>query len=218
MQNTGALYQPEMRSLLVEFSTFDVSMMVSDYLRKVLLLVFSNTESRYKDLHVERQLAMRLLSRHAQIDNRFTFLFINELRGQSSSPVRSNNVHRLTKRMYANTGDEAAALERILKKEKPDFDIHNSVFDAVRYAHCLEGALQDSIELTTVEKDIVFRSWSGLFAETMRESYIKYIQVVLNGSELAPQVQQDFVDTIPFALDPRKSGPSRPRTAALLAG
>ncbi len=203
MQQTAALYRSDMRTLLAEFSTHDAPLLVSEYLRKVLLFVHANTESRTKDLPIERSLALRLLMRHGQIAGRFVTLFRNELQGPLSSPVRSNNVHRLSKRIGANTRDESAALERILQQERLDFDLAASAFDPVRYAHCLEGALQDAIELAPLEKDIVFRAWSGLYAETVRESYVKYIQVLLCNSELAPKVQQDFVDTIPFSLQTR---------------
>lgn len=201
MQQPRALYQPEMRSLLADFATFDAPMVVADYLRSVLLFVYANTASHYKDLFAERRLALRLLSRSVQIGNRFAILFNNELRGKPSSPVRSNNVHRLSRRVHDHTRDEAAALERILRKETPGTEIQGSAFDAICLVHCLEAALHDAIELSAAERDIIFRSWAGLFAETVRGSYIKYIQVLLNGSELAPQAQQDFVDTIPFSLE-----------------
>lgn len=203
MQATAAVHRSEMSALLAEFSAHDAPMLVNAYLRKVLLFVYANTETRTKDLPIERQLALRLLMRQVQIASRFATLFLNELQGPLSSPVRSNNVHRLSRRISANARDEAAALERILQQERPAFELSASAFDAVRYAHCLEGALQDAIELSPLEKDIVFRAWSGLFAETVRESYVKYIQVLLSGSELAPKVQQDFVDTIPFSLETR---------------
>lgn len=203
MQQTVALHRSDMRTLLAEFSTHDAPLLVNEYLRKVLLFVHANTESHTKDLPIERQLALRLLMRQGPIGHRFATLFLNELQGPLSSPVRSNNVHRLSKRIGANTRDEAAALERILQQDRREFELAASAFDAVRYAHCLEGALQDAIELAPLEKDIVFRAWSGLFAETVRESYVKYIQVLLSNSELAPKVQQDFVDTIPFSLETR---------------
>jgi len=203
MQQTGALYQPQMRTLLADFATFDAPMLVSEYLRRVLLFVYANTVSHYKDLPAERQLALRLLSRSVPIGHRFAVLFAQELHGRPSSPVRSNHVHRLSRRIQDQARDEAAALERILRKETPDLQLQGSAFDAISFAHCLEAALHDAIELSPAEKDIVFRSWAGLFAETMRESYIKYIQVLLNGSELAPQAQQDFVDTIPFSIENR---------------
>lgn len=203
MQATAAVHRSEMSALLAEFSAHDAPMLVNEYLRKVLLFVYANTETRTKDLSTERQLALRLLMRQLQISGRFAALFLNELQGPLSSPVRSNNVHRLSKRIYANTHDEAAALERILQQEDPGFHLSLSAFDAVRYAHCMEGALQDAIALAPLEKDIAFRAWSGLFAETVRESYVKYIQVLLSGSELAPKLQQDFVDTIPFSLETR---------------
>lgn len=212
MQATAAVSRSEMHALLDEFSTHDAPMLVNEYLRKVLLFVYANHESRTKDLPIERELALRLLMRRSPIGHRFSALFVNELQGPFSSPVRSNNVHRLSKRISANTRDEAAALERILQQEHRAFELAASAFDGVRYAHCLEGALQDTIELAPLEKDIVFRAWSGLFAETVRESYVKYIQVLLSGGELAPKVQQDFVDTIPFSLE------TRPGTAPLLAG
>lgn len=212
MQATAAVHRTEMRTLLAEFSAHDAPLLVSDYLRKVWLFVCANTESRTKDLPIERQLALRLLMRQGPIGHRFATLFLNELQGPFSSPVRSNNVHRLSKRIGANTRDEAAALERILQQERQAFELAASAFDAVRYAHCLEGALQDAIELAPLEKDIVFRAWSGLFAETVRESYIQYIQVLLSGSALAPKVQQDFVDTIPFSIETR-TGPPPTRCA-----
>ena len=214
MQQTAALYRSDMRTLLAEFSTHDAPLLVSEYLRKVLLFVHANTESRTKDLPIERSLALRLLMRHGQIAGRFVTLFRNELQGPLSSPVRSNNVHRLCKRICANTRDEAAALERILQQAHPGFELASSAFDAVRFAHCLEGALQDAIELAPIEKDIVFRGWSGLFAEAMRETYIQYIHVLLGASELAPQVRQDFVDTVPFSLDARLGPVPGPRPAA----
>ena len=214
MQQTAALYRSDMRTLLAEFSTHDAPLLVSEYLRKVLLFVHANTESRTKDLPIERSLALRLLMRHGQIAGRFVTLFRNELQGPLSSPVRSNNVHRLSKRIGANTRDEAAALERILQQAHPGFELASSAFDAVRFAHCLEGALQDAIELAPIEKDIVFRGWSGLFAEAMRETYIQYIHVLLGASELAPQVRQDFVDTVPFSLDARLGPVPGPRPAA----
>lgn len=207
MQQTVALHRSDMRTLLAEFSAHDAPLLVNEYLRKVWLFVSANTESRTKDLPIERQLALRLLMRQAQIGSRFAALFLNELQGPLSSPVRSNNVHRLSKRICANTHDEAAALERILQQEDAGFHLSLSAFDAVRYAHCLEGGLQDAIALAPLEKDIVFRAWSGLFAETMRESYIQYIQVLLSGSALAPKVQQDFVDTIPFSIETRTGPP-----------
>jgi len=203
MQATAALYPPDMRTLLADFATHDAPLLVSDYLRKVLLFVYANSEPRARDLPIERQLALRLLMRQSLIGNRFATLFLHELQGPPSSPVRSNNVHRLCKRISANTRDEAAALERILQQAQREFELAASAFDAVRYAHCLEGALQDAIELAPLEKDIIFRAWSGLFAETVRESYVKYIQVLLGGIALAPKVQQDFVDTIPFSLETR---------------
>jgi hypothetical protein len=212
MQATAAVHRTEMRTLLAEFSAHDAPLLVSDYLRKVWLFVCANTESRTTDLPIERQLALRLLMRQGPIGHRFATLFLNELQGPFSSPVRSNNVHRLSKRIGANTRDEAAALERILQQERQAFELAASAFDAVRYAHCLEGALQDAIELAPLEKDIVFRAWSGLFAETVRESYIQYIQVLLSGSALAPKVQQDFVDTIPFSIETR-TGPPPTRCA-----
>jgi hypothetical protein len=206
MQQTDAIYQPAMRTLLEEFSTYDVSMMVGDYLRKVLLSVYAKTESRDADMRIERVLALRLLARNVLIGNRFACMFINELRGQPVSPVRSVNLLRLSRRMYANTSDEAAALERILQKENADFEMKSSAFDAMRYAYCLEGALHDAIELAPIEKDMIFRGWAGLFAETLRESYIKYIQVLLGGSEVVSHNRQDFVDTMPFSIESR-TGP-----------
>jgi len=214
MHATAALPPSELRTLLAEFATHDAPMVVGEYLRKVLLFVYANTESRTRDLLIERQLALRLLMRRVQIGQHFENLFLNELQGRLSSPVRSNNVHRLSKRIYANTRDEAAALERILQQAHPDFDLPASAFDAVRYAHCLEGALQDAMALAPAEKDIVFRAWSGLFAETVRESYIKYIQVLLSGSEMATRTQQHFVDTIPFSIDTRMGPAPSPGHAA----
>jgi hypothetical protein len=222
MQATTSPHRTDLRALLAEFSAHDAGLLVNEYLRKVLLIVSATTEARNKDLPVERQLVLRLLLRHTPIAHRFATLFLNELQGPLSSPVRSNNVHRLSKRIHANTREEAAALERILQQHQRDFDLTASAFDPVRYAHCLEGALHDAIELAPQEKDIVFRAWSGLFAETVRESYIRYIQVLLGGSELAPQVQQDFKDTIPFALESRPGSPPAPqpgrRPASLAAG
>ena len=212
MAATTTPHRPPLRNLLAEFATHDAPLMVGSYLRKVLLFVCANTASHTKDMPIERQLALRLLMRQTQIGSRFTNLFLNELQGPASSPVRSNNVHRLSKRIYANTRDEAEALERILQQAQPGFELESSAFDAVRCAHCLEGALQDAIELAPLEKDIVFRGWSGLFAEAMRESYIQYIQVLLGASELAPQVRQDFVDTIPFSLETRPASPPGPRS------
>lgn len=203
MQQTGAVYQPPMRTLLADFATFDAPMLVTSYLRSVLLFVYANTPSHHKELFVERRLALRLLSRSVQIGNRFSAHFTSELNGKPSSPVRSNNVHRLSRRIQDRTRDEAAALERILRKEKPEFVLPGSAFDAICFAHCLETALQESVELTPADRDIVFRSWIGVFAETVRESYIRYIQVLLNGSELAPQALQDFVDTMPFSIENR---------------
>lgn len=200
-----ALYEPPMRTLLADFATFDAPLMVAEYLRRVLLFVYANTTAHYKDLFVERRLALRLLSRSVQIGNRFAIHFTNELGDKPSSPVRSNHVHRLSRRVHDHARDEAAALERILRKETPDFQIQGSAFDAICLAHCLEGALHEAIALTPADKDIVFRSWAGPFAETARESYIKHIQVLLNGSELAPQAQQDFVDTVPFSIDTRRA-------------
>lgn len=214
MAATTVPHPIELRNLLAEFATHDAPLMVSSYLRKVLLFVYANTVSHAKDMPIERQLALRLLMRQTQIGSRFTNLFLNELQGRVSSPVRSNNVHRLSKRVYANTRDEADALERILQQAQPGFELKASAFDAVRYAHCLEGALQDAIELAPIEKDIVFRGWSGLFAEAMRESYIQFIQVLLGGSELAPQVRQEFVDTIPFSLETRPGSAPGPRSPA----
>lgn len=214
MSATTTSHRPELHNLLAEFATHDAPLVVSGYLRKVLLFVCANTASRSKELPIERQLALRLLMRQTQIGSRFTNLFLNELQGPQSSPVRSNNVHRLCKRICANTRDEAAALERILQQAHPGFELASSAFDAVRFAHCLEGALQDAIELAPIEKDIVFRGWSGLFAEAMRETYIQYIHVLLGASELAPQVRQDFVDTVPFSLDARLGPTPGPRPAA----
>lgn len=213
MQQQGALYRPEMKIFLADFSIFDAPMMATEYLRRVLLFVYANTPAQYRELPAERRLALRLLSRSAQIASQFASLLTQEIRGSASSPVRSNNVHRLSKRIYANTRDEAAALERILRKERPDFQILDSAFDATRYAHCLEAALNHALDLTPAEKDVIFRSWSGLFAETVRETYVKYIQVLLNGSELAPQAQQDFVDTIPFSIENRLDLQPRPNPA-----
>jgi len=216
MSATTTSHRPELHDLLAEFATHDAPLVVSGYLRKVLLFVCANTGSRTKDMPIERQLALRLLMRQTQIGSRFTALFLNELQGPQSSPVRSNNVHRLCKRICANTRDEAAALERILQQTHPGFELQASAFDGMRFAHCLEGALQDAIELAPIEKDIIFRGWSGLFAEAMRETYIQYIHVLLGASELAPQVRQDFVDTVPFSLDTRL-GPtpgSRPAASA----
>lgn len=213
MQQQGALYQPEMKILLEDFLIFDAPMMVTEYLRRALLFVYANTPSSHRELPAERRLALRLLSRNVQIANQFATLLTQEVRGQPSSPVRSNNVHRLSKRIYASTRDEAAALERVLRKEKPDFQILDSAFDATRYAHCLEASMNQAIDLTPAEKDVIFRSWSGLFAETVRETYVKYIQVLLNGSELAPQAQQDFVDTIPFSIENRLDLQPRPSPA-----
>lgn len=209
MQPPGALQQPKIPPLLADFATFDAPLVVAAYLRSILLFVYAKAASQHTDLHAERRLALRLLSCNMQLGNRFAILYTSELGGKPASPVRSNNVHRLSRRIQDHARDEAAALERILRREATDIQIQGGAFDAICLAQCLEGALQDCIELSPAEKDIVFREWAGLFAETVRESYIRYIQVLLNGSELAPQAQQDFVDTIPFSIENQRDPPAR---------
>lgn len=208
MQPSGTSTPPPMRTLLTAFATLDAPLMVTGYLRRVLLLVYANTDAQYPDLSAERHLALQLLSCGPQIGNRFAHLFANELSGKPSSPVRSNNVHRLSRRIQDHAHDEAAALERILGRETPGIQLRGTAFDPTCLAQCLEGALQSTIELNPLDKDIIFRSWSGLFAETVRESYIQYIQVLLNGGELAPKAQQDFVDTVPFSIESRRDPPA----------
>ncbi|MDR7093195.1 hypothetical protein [Hydrogenophaga laconesensis] len=208
MQPAGASAPPPMLFLLTEFATLDAPWMATGYLRKVLLLVYANTDTHYPALSAERHLARQLLSCGAQIGNRFAHLFTQELNGRHSSPVRSNNVHRLSRRIQDHAHDEAAALERILGREIPGIQLRGTAFDPICLAQCLEGALQGTLELNPLDKDTVFRSWSGLFAETVRESYIQYIQVLLNGGELAPKAQQDFVDTVPFSIGNRRDPPA----------
>lgn len=202
MQHPGTLHRSDMLALLAEFATYDASPLVGSFLRKALLFAYTDAP-RSSDARLERQLALRLLARSVQIGDRFACLFINQLRGASASPARSNHVHRLSKRIHSHTLEEAAALQRILQSEAPGFVLPSSAFDASRYALCLEGALHDAIALRPADKDIVFRHWADLFAETVREAYVQYIQVLLGCDALPAHTQQDFVDTMPFSIEAR---------------
>lgn len=207
MQQHNDMDHPDLRLFLSEFATYDASLMVGEYLRKVLLHVYTSSTPHDLDVQAERQLALRLLARAPQLGHRFAWLFIAEVRGTALPTLHSSHVLRLSKRAQAATHDEVEALTRVLRNADSSFDMSSSPFTAMRYAHCLERALHEVVALDAAELNIVFRDWCDQFAETLRDVYMKYIYLLLSTSEHASQIQQDFVETMPFALDASRMEP-----------
>ncbi|RYG28387.1 MAG: hypothetical protein EON93_18675, partial [Burkholderiales bacterium] len=194
-------YELSMRATLIEFATYDAGLLVGAFLRSALLFVYADSGALVYRPHLQRALALRLLGSNAAISDRFMWLRLEEFRSNATSPQQfldcSSNVLHLGRRAQLSSRSEAAALVRLVRREDAGFEFKNSAFDPVRYAHCLERALQDAVKLSPTEMDIVFQSWADAFAQVIRGAYLKYASVLEGWPEMMLQTHQDFVDTWP---------------------
>lgn len=197
-------YELSMRATLVEFASYDASLLVCAFLRRALLFVYADAGALVFRPHMQRRLALRLLSRSASISEKFMWSRLDDFRNPATSfnlAECSDHVLHLGKRAQAASRTEAAALARLMRREDTLFDLKASPFDAIRYAWSLELALQKTVGLSPTEHDVVFRSWSDAFSHVLRGTYLRYIEVLSAWPEMMLQTHQDFVDTWPTSLE-----------------
>lgn len=146
---------------------------------------------------------MRLLPACASISHRFTWLRTNDFKDRMKAMQASddsNNVRYLARRARSSSRVESTALIRSIRKTDATFEFRNSAFDPLRYARSLEQALQDSLELTPIETNIVLQCWADIFSQIMRDAYSRYGHFLESRLHMIIEARQNFEDAHPHSL------------------
>lgn len=200
------------RKSLADFATYDAGLLLNEFLRTSLQFVYSGGGSLDFEPQLHKSLMLRLLSHGVQISDRFTCALIVEMRNAKGPTPYSSHAAELARRLWEEVSVEMATLQRAIRKVEPSFVIRGSFIDPVRFAHCLESALDEVVSLNAHEKYVVFHAWAGCFSMVMRRTYSKYTKVVESLEEASIPTLQDFVETMPLSIDARASMFSRARS------
>lgn len=196
-------YELSMRATLIEFAVYDNHLLFPAFLRRCLLFVYADAAALVYRPYLQRSLALRLLANASAVSERFMAWRLQDLRNALTKPQHedlSDHVVHLGRRAQAGSRTETLTLTRMIRREDCNFDVRGSPFDPLRYAVCLERALQEAVALSPLEMDVVFRSWADAFAHVIRGTYLRYVEVLAAWPEMMLQTHQDFVDTWPMSL------------------
>jgi hypothetical protein len=198
-------YELSMRATLIEFAVYDNHLLLPAFLRRCLLFVYADAAALVYRPHLQRSLALRLLANAGAVSERFMAWRLQDLRSVPTAEPPpddySDHVLHLGRRAQAGCRTETLALTRMIRREDCNFEVKGSAFDPLRYSLCLERALQEAVLLSPLEMDVVFRSWADAFAQVVRGTYLRYIEVLSAWPEMMLQTHQDFVDTWPLSLN-----------------
>ncbi len=198
MDDVQPRYKLSMRATLLEFAGYDAGLLFCAFLRNALLFVYADSGVLVYRPHQQRSLALRLHAECTAIAHRFMWLCQDDFRGAITSARAledySSNVRHMGSRARAGSRAETLALTRLMRREDATFEFRTSAFDPARYARNMEKALQDSMELSPVEMNIVFMSWADVFSKVMRGTYLKYHNVLEGWPRMLVETRQDFVD------------------------
>jgi hypothetical protein len=173
------------RCALVEYATYDATLLFGDFLRRALLFVYSDNAVLVYRPYAQRSLVFRLLTRSDRLSRRFLRLRLEGIRGPMfpanagvfAATVHSREVRVLATAVRNSCRAEIASLTRVLRLEDPEFDLNASWLSPLHFSQTLEECL-DELGMTPIEQSIVFDAWSGLFSLTMKNTYKKYLQAL----------------------------------------
>lgn len=189
--------ESSLQATLIDFAACDAGFLLCAFLRSAWLFVHADSAALVYRPHLQRALALRLLSSCAPIAHRFTWLCMNDFGDRMKSvqtPDDSDNVRHLARRVRNSSRAESSALVRLIRRTDVDFGFRNSAFDPIRYARNLERSFQDCVDLTPTDMDVVFQCWAEVFSRVMRDAYSRYRNFLESQCHMILPMRQEVDD------------------------